>query len=83
MDKKGEKDFVSVVFVTYDGVGVRGGMENTLFILWRAKPKPFTILFFTESLLTPASMGYSETIYIYMKISAYEAILRKMKSIKI
>ena len=62
MDEKGEKTLSSVVFETYDGVGVWGGMETTLFILWRAKPKPFTILFFTESLLTPASMGYSETV---------------------
>lgn len=60
MDEKGEKDFVSVVFETYYGLGVRGGMETTLFILWQAKP--FTILFFTESLLTPKSMGYSETV---------------------
>ena len=53
MDEKGEKSLSSVVFETYDGVGVWGGMETTLFILWQAKPKPFTIWLLQKKTINP------------------------------
>ena len=62
MDEKGEKTLSMWSLKHIMGWGSGVEWKPLCYSLARAKPKPFTILFFTASLLTPKSMGYSETV---------------------